>query len=315
MTNTELHAFNLSPQAADKALLWLAHLREEKRVSVHTLEAYTRDLSQFGIFLTNYLGQTPDLRDLKNLKTMDFRAFLAERRNRGAQSRSLARQLSAIRSFFKFLERNGILANPALGAMRAPKKPHSIPKPLDVKAAQAVTSDTGLTQTPWITARDAAVLTLLYACGLRISEALNLNRKDAVINPTDQTLRITGKGGKTRLVPVLPVVRDAIKNYLRQCPFDLPNDGPLFLGVKGKRLNARNIQLLMQKMRGAFGLPDTATPHALRHSFATHLLSGGADLRSIQELLGHASLSTTQIYTEVDGAHLLKQYAKAHPRA
>ncbi len=315
MSQTELSTFNVSPRVAEKVTMWLKHLREEKRVSAHTLEAYTRDFSQFGLFLTSYLGNPPSLRDLADLKAMDFRSFLAQRRNTGAQSRTLARQLSAIRSLFKFLERNGVLSNPALSALRSPKKPHSIPKPLDAKSARAVTADTGLTETPWITARDAAVLTLLYACGLRISEALNLNRKDAAINPNDQTMIITGKGGKSRMVPILPVVHEAIKSYLRQCPFDLPDDGALFLGVKGKRLNARNIQLLMQKMRGAFGLPDTATPHALRHSFATHLLGGGADLRSIQELLGHASLSTTQIYTEVDGAHLLKQYAKAHPRA
>lgn len=286
----------------------------EKQSSRHTIEAYARDLSQFGSFMQKHLGNAASLKDLKELRAMDFRAFLADRRKQGVESRTLARQLSAIRSFFRYLERNDILANPALSALRAPKRPHAIPKPLDVKSARAVTKDTDLSPIGWVAARDAAVMTLLYACGLRISEALSLNRHDAPLDTSHQTLLITGKGGKTRMVPVLPVVRDAIASYLRQCPFDLEPEGPLFVGVKGGRLNARNIQLTMQKLRGAFGLPDTATPHALRHSFATHLLSGGADLRAIQELLGHASLSTTQIYTEVDGAHLLRQYAKAHPR-
>ncbi len=315
MSNTDYISFNASPQVAEKITAWLKLMLVEKGASRHTIEAYARDLSQFGAFLRHHLGQPASPQDLEELRAMDFRAFLAERRNQGVESRTLARQLSAIRSFFRYLERNQILANPALSALRAPKRPHAIPKPLDVKAARAVTGDKASSPIGWVSARDAAVMTLLYACGLRISEALNLNRKDAPLDSSDQTLIITGKGGKSRMVPILPVVREAIASYLQQCPFDLDDDGPLFVGVKGARLNARNIQLTMQKLRGAFGLPDTATPHALRHSFATHLLSGGADLRAIQELLGHASLSTTQIYTEVDGAHLLKQYAKAHPRA
>ena len=208
------------------------------------------------------------------------------------------------------------MSNPALAALNGPKLPHSVPKPLSAGAAKRTVSLDNLSgdgdEAKWVEARDAAVLTLLYACGLRISEALELNRCDA---PVEATISITGKGGKTRLVPVLAVARQAVERYLDLCPFPLSSNGPLFVGVRGGRLNARNIQLLMQRLRSAFGLPDTATPHALRHSFATHLLSSGADLRSIQELLGHASLSTTQIYTEVDRAHLLAQYAKAHPRA
>lgn len=315
MAGADYISFNARPDVAEKITSWLKLMLIEKNASRHTIEAYARDLSQFGGFLRQHLGEAASLKDLEQLRAMDFRSFLADRRKQGAESRTLARQLSAIRSFFRYLERNEVLANPALSALRAPKKPHAIPKPLDVKAAKAVTSDRDASPLGWVAARDAAVMTLLYACGLRISEALSLNRQDAPLDPSDQTLLITGKGGKTRMVPILPVVRDAIKSYLQQCPFDLAPEGPLFIGVRGARLNARNIQLTMQKLRSAFGLPDTATPHALRHSFATHLLSGGADLRAIQELLGHASLSTTQIYTEVDSAHLLKQYAKAHPRA
>jgi len=314
MSETDYISFNAKPQVAEKITAWLKQMLVEKNASRHTIEAYARDLSQFGGFLQHHLGEAASLKDLETLRALDFRAFLADRRKQGVESRTLARQLSAVRSFFRYLERNEILANPALSALRTPKKPHAIPKPLDVKSARAVTSDMETSPVGWVAARDAAVMTLLYACGLRISESLGLNRKDAPVNTGDQTLMITGKGGKTRMVPVLPVVREAIQSYLQQCPFDLAPDDPLFVGVKGARLNARNIQLTMQKLRGAFGLSETATPHALRHSFATHLLSGGADLRAIQELLGHASLSTTQIYTEVDGAHLLKQYAKAHPR-
>ena len=315
MSNTDYISFNARPQVAEKITAWLKLMLVEKNASRHTIEAYARDLSQFGAFMQQHLGDAASLDELKELRAMDFRAFLADRRKQGAESSTLARQLSAIRSFFRYLERNQILANPALSALRAPKRPHAIPKPLDVKSALAVTGDVNTSPVGWVAARDAAVMTLLYACGLRISEALSLDRQNAPLEPSQQTLIITGKGGKTRMVPVLPVVHQAIASYLQQCPFDLGPDDPLFIGVKGARLNARNIQLTMQKLRGAFGLSSTATPHALRHSFATHLLSGGADLRAIQELLGHASLSTTQIYTEVDGAHLLKQYAKAHPRA
>jgi integrase/recombinase XerC len=212
------------------------------------------------------------------------------------------------------MERNQVLKNAALSALRSPKIPHAVPKPLNVEAARSVVKADALTsaETPaWVTARDAAVLTLLYGCGLRISEALGLTVKQAQA----EMLSITGKGGKTRIVPVLPAARAAIARYADLCPFPIKPDGPLFRGVKGGPLNARNIQLLIERLRGALGLPETATPHALRHSFATHLLSNGADLRTIQELLGHASLSTTQVYTEVNRAHLLEQYAKAHPGA
>lgn len=294
---------------------WLAHLAGERRSSPHTLEAYERDIEQFLTFLRDHLGGDPTLADLAELRTADFRSFLARRRNDGAGSRTLARQLSAIRSFFRHCERAGLLANPALAALSAPKRPHGVPKPLTVEAAMRTLEDVEEGERAlWVEARDLAVLTLLYGCGLRISEALDLDRRQAPEHESE-VLTVLGKGNKTRLVPVLPAAVEAIRRYLKLCPVPLGPRDPLFIGVRGGRLNARNIQLLMQRLRGALGLPDTATPHALRHSFATHLLSAGADLRSIQELLGHASLSTTQIYTEVDRARLLEQYRSAHPRA
>jgi integrase/recombinase XerC len=306
--------FLAAPDAQQAILGFLQYLKSERRASAGTLEAYGRDLSQFVAFLQDHLGGTAGLEDLERLVAADFRAFLAARRTEGIESRSLARQLSAIRSFYRYMERNRILMNAALSALRSPKIPHAVPKPLNIEAARSVVKADALAteETPaWVTARDAAVLTLLYGCGLRISEALGLTAKQAQA----ETLAITGKGGKTRIVPVLPTARAAIARYVDLCPFSLKPDGPLFRGVKGGLLNARNIQLLIERLRGALGLPDTATPHALRHSFATHLLSNGADLRTIQELLGHASLSTTQVYTEVNHAHLLEQYAKAHPGA
>ena len=315
----EVLAFGFADDAGKTVTRWLDYLRYERRVSAKTIEAYARDLGQFGNFLKQHLGQPADLRALEQLITGDFRGFLAARRRGGAESRTLARQLSAIRSFYRYLERNGVLENPALSALQSPKLAHLVPKPLNAKAAvKAVTGQAVRAHgdvAAWIEARNVAVLTLLYGCGLRISEALEMNRAHAPLDARQGALRIKGKGGKERLVPVLPAAREAVQRYLDLCPFALPMDGPLFVGARGGRLNARIIQLLMQRLRGALGLPETATPHALRHSFASHLLAGGADLRSIQELLGHASLSTTQVYTEVDGAHLMTQYMKAHPRS
>ncbi len=307
-------AFTLAPDAAAAAQAWLSSLRTERRMAAKTLEAYARDLGQFAAFTADHLGEAPGNRALAELSVPDFRAFLAKRRKEGAESRTLARQLSSLRSFYRFAEKQGLFRNPALSAIRSPKLPHAVPKPLPPeKAMRLVKADVLATEeTPrWVLARDAAVLTLLYACGLRISEALALTR-----GQTDQAvLTVTGKGNKTRIVPLLPVARSAVALYLELCPLVLPPKEPMFRGVKGGPLNARNIQLLIARLRGALGLPETATPHALRHSFATHLLSHGADLRVIQELLGHASLSTTQVYTEVNRAHLLEQYRKAHPRA
>jgi integrase/recombinase XerC len=307
-------AFQFAPDAVHAAGLWLQSLKSERRLAAKTLEAYGRDLGQFAAFLQDHLGSPAGLAELEALTAADFRGFLARRRRAGVESRTLARQLSAIRSFFRFGERNGLFRNPALSLLQSPKLPHAVPKPLSVENARRVAAvDIPSTdETPqWLAARDRAVLTLLYACGLRISEAVGLTLRQSEADP----LVITGKGGKTRIVPVLPQARSAIASYRSLCPFALAPDQPMFRGQKGGPLNARNIQLLVERLRGALGLSETATPHALRHSFATHLLGNGADLRVIQELLGHASLSTTQIYTEVDRSHLLAQYRKAHPRA
>lgn len=297
---------------------WFTYLATEKQLAEKTREAYARDLTGFLGFLASHFGGRPSLATLGKLEPRDFRAFFAARRGDGVSSRSLARTLSALRMFFRFLDRRGILKNDGILAVQAPKLPHGVPKPLSVDAAVTITgdSDSGLSpETPeWVMARDCAVLMLLYGSGLRISEALGLNREEAPLGRRD-VLRITGKGNKERAVPVLPVAQKAIQRYLDLCPFDVPSEGPLFVGVRGKRLSPRIIQLLMQRLRAALDLPASATPHALRHSFATHLLGHGADLREIQELLGHASLSTTQIYTEVDTARLLKVYDGAHPRA
>jgi integrase/recombinase XerC len=307
------------PLAEDMRLAtadWLAHLEHERGASENTLQAYGRDLRQFLGWLKGELGHAPCLADLARLDTKRFRAFMAARRRAGTQSRSLARTMSALRVFFRWLEAQEIAKNRSLLLLAMPKVPHGIPKPLTVEKAAAVMDGGAGADLDWVMARDAAVLLLLYGSGLRISEALGLLRKDAPLDGRD-VLRITGKGNKERLVPVLPVTQAAIARYIELCSrqYTLAPDGPLFLGAKGGRLSPRIVQLLMERMREGLGLPDTATPHALRHSFATHLLSAGADLRQIQELLGHASLSTTQVYTEVDRARLLAVYDKAHPRA
>jgi integrase/recombinase XerC len=303
--------FNLAPTAAAIAADWLASLKSERRMAAKTLEAYAHDVSQFGKFISQHLGAAADLVALSELTASDFRSFMANRRGVGLQSRSLARQMSAIRSFFRYAERNGTFKCVALAVVRAPKIAHSVPRPLPEQSARRVAAaDVFDHDEAWVQARDMAVLTLLYGCGLRISEALGLTVKQAQTNP----LMILGKGGKSRIVPVVEVAREAIANYLRLCPLALRVNEPLFRGVKGGALSPRIIQLLMERMRGALNLPDSATPHALRHSFASHLLGAGADLRVIQDLLGHASLSSTQVYTEVNRTHLLEQYRKAFPR-
>ena len=305
----------MAPDLAAAVEAWTRHLATEKRYSPETLEAYGRDVRQFLSFLTEHLGGPPRIADLSTLRPADIRAFMARRRNEGAGSRSLGRHLAGVRSLARFLEKRGEINAAAFGAVRAPKAPRGLPKPLAVDAARRlVDADESLAEEPWIAARDAAVLTLLYGAGLRISEALGLTRATAPIGAVE-TLRITGKGGKTRIVPVLPAIRRATEDYVRLCPWTLAPDEALFRGAKGGPLSPRIVQLVIERMRGALGLPDTATPHALRHSFATHLLSAGGDLRTIQELLGHASLSTTQVYTGVDAGRLLDVYRSAHPRA
>ncbi len=293
---------------------WLRHMTHERGQSAATHAAYERDLRQFLGFLKLHLGHPPCLGDLAGADAKVFRAFLASRRKSGAISRSLSRSLSALRMFFRWLEREDTLKNRAVLQIALPKIPHSVPKPLNIEAAAAMVTPGHSVEADWINARDSAVMMLLYGCGLRISEALSLTLRTAPINGRD-VMHITGKGGKERMVPALTIVSRSIEHYVQLCPFDLETNQPLFLGARGGPLSPRLIQLAMEKMRGEMGLPDTATPHALRHSFATHLLSAGADLRQIQELLGHASLSTTQIYTEVDRDRLLSVYDAAHPRA
>jgi integrase/recombinase XerC len=297
---------------------WLAHLGVERRMSPKTLEAYSRDVRQFLGFLAVHLGGAPTCNQLAQLTPADVRAFLAARRAGGIASRSLMRGLAGMRSFARFLEREGKGRVGALTAVRAPKIAKSLPKPLAAAAATRLADAdlrAGEEREPWVLARDAAVMALLYGSGLRISEALALKRREMPAPGRGDAITVTGKGNKQRMVPVLPQVLQAIADYVALCPYDLPPDGPLFRGAKGGSLSPRIIQFAMARLRGALGLPDSATPHALRHSFATHLLSRGGDLRAIQELLGHASLATTQIYTAVDAEHLLAAYRSAHPRA
>jgi integrase/recombinase XerC len=294
---------------------WLRMLGGERRLAALTLDAYERDTRQFLQFLTGHCGGAPGISDIKELRTADLRAYLAWRRSRGAGARTLGRGLAGVRSFLHFLEKRGLANAAGAAALRAPKQPKSLPKPLSAAdAKRVVSSGEQLAEEPWIAARNAAVLTLLYASGLRISEALGLSGGE-LAGAGDTVLRVTGKGGKTRLVPVLPAALQAVAEYRRLCPYCLDQEGPLFRGARAGRLNPALIQREMQKLRSALNLPATATPHALRHSFATHLLGRGGDLRTIQELLGHASLSTTQIYTGVDTARLLEIYEAAHPRA
>ena len=304
-----------TPGLAKAVERWRRHLASERRLADKTVEAYSRDVDQFLRFLTGHLGNPPTLSDMGALATTDIRAFMAARRNDGAGSRTLARGIAGIRSLISFLERDGHANGAALRAIRPPRAKRTLPKPLTTNAAREVVAvENALDEEPWIAARNAAILALLYGSGLRLSEALGIKRGEAPLRPND-ALRVRGKGNKERIVPVLPVVAAAIKAYLDKSPYRVGHDGPLFVGARGGPLNPRIVQRAMEKLRGALGLPPTATPHALRHSFATHLLANGGDLRAIQELLGHASLSTTQIYTGVDSERLMAVYDKAHPRA
>jgi integrase/recombinase XerC len=305
------------PALGDLVSEWLRSLAAERRASIHTISAYERDVRQFLAFAATHLGAPITVDGFARLELMDLRAFLSMRRAGGVGSRSLTRQLAGLRSFVRFLERSGVAKGPAFAAVRTPKVARSLPKPLPASdACRIVQIETrrGDDRPTWILARDAAVLALLYGAGLRISEALGLTRSEAPLGAVD-TLTVTGKGRKQRMVPIIAPVREAVAAYVALCPYPLAAEGPLFVGAKGGPLSPRIIQLAVERMRGALGLPDTATPHALRHSFATHLLGRGADLRAIQELLGHASLSTTQVYTAVDGTRLLEAYRSAHPRA
>jgi integrase/recombinase XerC len=297
---------------------WLAHLRSERRLSPKTLEAYARDVRQCLAFLAGHWGARVTLTRFAALEASDVRAFMAMRRADGIGGRSLMRALAGLRSFGRFLEREGRGKVGALSAIRAPKVGKSLPKPVPIVAAKRFADAderAGEDRDPWIWARDAAVMALLYGSGLRISEALGLKRRDVPLPGAGDVLVVTGKGNKTRMVPVLQNVLALVQDYVAMCPHPLPPEGPVFVGARGGPLSPRIIQLTMARLRGVLGLPDSATPHALRHSFATHLLSRGGDLRAIQELLGHASLSTTQIYTGIDSERLLEVYKSAHPRA
>jgi integrase/recombinase XerC len=297
---------------------WLSHLRAERRLSPKTIEAYCRDVRQCLAFLCEHWGARVTLPHFAALEASDIRAFMAARRADEIGGRSLMRALAGLRSFGRFLEREGQGRVGALAAIRAPKIGKSLPKPIQMASAKRlVDADerAGENREPWIWARDAAVMALLYGSGLRISEALGLKRRDVPAPGAGDTLIVNGKGNKTRMVPVLQNVLALIQEYVRMCPHPLPASGPIFVGARGGPLGPRIIQLTMERLRGVLGLPDSATPHALRHSFATHLLNRGGDLRAIQELLGHASLSTTQIYTGIDTERLLEVYRFAHPRA
>lgn len=315
MTQSNPSLLLAKPDLLQAITAWQRHLSEERRYSGKTLVAYERDIRQFLQFIAEHRGDLPDIAMLGDLRAQDLRAFLARRRMDGMAARSLGRQMAGIRSLVRFIERRGELSATAFSSVSSPKAKKSLPKALDVLQARALTdAGSSVAEEGWVAARDAAVLGLLYGAGLRISEALGLTRAEAPIGGIDM-LRVTGKGGKTRLVPIMPAVRRLVEAYLSQCPFGLPAGEALFRGVKGGPLSPRLIQLAIERMRGSLGLPETATPHALRHSFATHILGDGGDLRTIQELLGHASLSTTQIYTHVDAARLIDVYRATHPRA
>jgi integrase/recombinase XerC len=302
--------------AAEARALWLAHLGQERRASPRTLEAYGFAAQRYVAFLERHRGEALTVKGLAEVTAGELRAWLAHLRSgdKPLSPRSLSQALSAIRTFHRFLDRRLDAPNPAIALVRGPRVKPGAPRPVTEDQAVGLIAEPGLDpdREDWEAARDQAVLTLLYGCGLRISEALSLRRRDA---PLGEQLRITGKGSKTRIVPVLPAVRAAVDAYLAEVPFAPGPEEPLFRAKRGGPLSPRHVQATVQNLRSRLGLPASATPHALRHSFATHLLGAGADLRSIQELLGHASLSTTQRYTEVNAEALLSAYSRAHPRA
>ncbi len=308
-----MNSLAIPPAQRDALARWLDHLRALDAAAANTLTAYAHDVTGFLSFLAGHHGEAEGLGAVAKVDQSDLRAWMAHERGRGVAARSLARELSAVKNFVAWAaDREGVDASAVLSA-RGPKFRRKLPRPLTVDGARDMIAQVGeQAREDWIAARDIAVVTLLYGCGLRISEALNLT---GAAHPLPDTLRILGKGGKERLVPTLPATRDAIADYARLCPYDLTRTEPLFRGARGGALNPRLIALVMEKARMQLGLPASATPHAMRHSFATHLLSAGGDLRAIQELLGHASLSTTQAYTAVDAARLMEVYEKAHPRA
>lgn len=313
LTPPKLPPLAATPDLCQAVRDWLDFLALERRASRHTVAAYGHDLAAFLSFLADHLGEPPSLALLASLAARDFRSWLARRASEQREPSSNARALSVLRSFFRWLARERHITNAALSTIRGPRRRLAVPRPLDRQdAVAALDAVAEPADSPWIAARDTALLTLLYGCGLRIDEALSLNRQVA---PLGQSLVVTGKGRKQRQVPVLEVVREAIDDYLRACPYPLGASDPLFVGARGKRLQAGVVQARVRRLRAQLGLAPSVTPHAFRHSFATHLLQAGGDLRAIQELLGHASLSTTQRYTAVDAERLIAVYEAAHPRA
>ncbi len=302
----------IAPALTHALASWLDHCRALGGAAENTVKAYQSDVLGFLAFMTQHHGEAQGLGPLSKITVSDMRAWMASERTRGVGARSLARQLSAVKTFYRWLSDREGFEPTAVLSTRSPKFTKKLPRPLAEDAATAMIYTVEVQATdPWVAARDSAVVTLLYGCGLRISEALSLTGADV---PLPQVMRITGKGGKERIVPVIDAAREAVASYLRLCPHPLEPNAPLFRGARGGPLNPRAIQKVMERSRMQLGLPATATPHAMRHSFATHLLTAGGDLRAIQELLGHASLSTTQAYTAVDTAHLMDVYNKAHPR-
>jgi len=298
--------------ASELAARWDSHLRHDRRRSPHTVRAYVATAHRLITFLGRYRGETIDVGTFGTVSSADMRAFLAQRRGEGLGPSSAARELSAVRAFLRYAaDQDGRVAQ--LPRTRSPKRPRTLPRPASPEDAMGLAEDAaGSASQPWIGARDLAILLLLYGAGLRVAEALSLTAR---ILPIGATLRVTGKRSKTRIVPIVPAIREAIDAYVGQCPYPLSGDAPLFVGARGGPLNPDLVRRAVAAARKRLGLPDSLTPHALRHSFATHLLARGADLRALQELLGHASLSSTQIYTAVDAARLLDVYRHAHPRA
>lgn len=291
---------------------FIRHMKAEKRASRYTVRNYEATLTRFSAFMNDHLGKRPDAASLERLELLDFRAFLSSRRAEGLGAASLKLELSALKSFYRFLGRRFDLRNDAIDAMRGPKLKDKLPRPVAADAAEKLIEAAGEGKEPWVAVRDVAIFTLLYGAGLRISEALSLKMSDA---PFGEALRIKGKGAKMRLVPLLPAAKASLEDYLALLPPAKDRDAPLFLSVRGKPLSPRVVQREMKKQARALGLDESATPHALRHAFATHLLAAGGDLRAVQELLGHASIAATQRYTKIDAEGLLAAYKKAHPRA
>jgi len=292
---------------------WINHLTNIKKLSQNSVISYKNDLSKFLIFFQDYIEKNIGLKEIENIEISEFRSFLTHRRNSEISSNSIARNISALKSFFRFLIKNNKIKESSVFNLKSPKLKKSLPRPINVDLAiQVIKQAEEIEDEKWIGLRNKAILLLLYGCGLRISEALSLNHDD--IQNEDHIL-IKGKGEKERIVPMMPYIKKGIENYLEACPKEIVSGDALFIGKRFSRLSPRIIQYALEKIRTALSLPETATPHALRHSFATHLLDSGGDLRTIQELLGHSSLSTTQKYTKVETSKLLDAYKKAHPLA